>query len=151
MWAPWRIEYVQSSSGNCIFCSKAKSNKDKENYVLQRREYCFSLLNIYPYNNGHTMIAPYRHTSSFMELEKKEMTEMMDLVQTVQKKLHKKFDCEGFNIGLNEGKVAGAGIEQHIHLHIVPRWEGDTNFISTVANTEIIPESLKSVYKKLKD
>lgn len=151
LWAPWRLEYIKTpSSDKCIICEKANSDKDDENYIIQRGEYSFSFLNIYPYTNGHVMIAPFRHVSKFRQLEHKEILEMMNFTKNIQKKLEQKFNSEGFNIGFNEGKIAGAGIHEHIHLHIVPRWEGDTNFMPVIANTKIISESLDSVYKRLK-
>jgi len=152
LWAPWRLQYIKTPSKNkCIICEKANSDEDYKNYVIDRGEYCFSLLNIFPYNNGHVMIAPFRHIAKFSQLEKKEIMEMMQLAQHVQEKLKDKLQPEGFNIGLNEGKIAGAGIKEHIHLHIVPRWEGDTNFMPVLSNTKIISESLDSVYRKLKE
>ncbi len=152
LWAPWRFNYVKSpSSDECIFCKKAKSDDDKSNYIIYRGQYCFSLLNIYPYNNGHIMIAPYRHISKFVELSKEEIVEIMQVVKDMQKLMKEKLNCGGFNVGFNEGKVAGAGIADHLHLHVVPRWQGDTSFMSVVANTEVIPESLNSIYDKLKN
>ena len=149
LWAPWRIKYILGKKEGCIFCDKVKENKDKENYVLLRGKNGFVMLNTFPYTNGHLMVAPYRHVPDLDGLEESELGELMRLVKTCTQILKKALNPEGFNIGANLGKVAGAGVEGHIHIHIVPRWEGDTSFISTVGETKIIPESLDDTYKKL--
>ena len=149
LWAPWRIKYILGKREGCIFCDKVKENKDKENYVLLRGKNGFVMLNTFPYNNGHLMVAPYKHVPDLEGLEKDVLGELMGLVKTCTQILKKALNPEGFNIGANLGKVAGAGVEGHIHIHIVPRWGGDTSFISTVGNTKIIPESLDDTYKKL--
>ena len=149
LWAPWRIKYILGKKEGCIFCDKVKENKDKENYVLLRGKNGFVMLNTFPYNNGHLMVAPYKHVPDLEGLEKDVLGELMGLVKTCTQILKKALKPEGFNIGINLGKVAGAGVEGHIHIHIVPRWGGDTSFISTVGDTKIIPESLDDTYKKL--
>jgi len=149
LWAPWRIKYILGKKEKCIFCDKVKNNNDRENYVLLRGKNGFVMLNTFPYNNGHLMVAPYRHVPDFEGLEENELGEMMELVKKSTQILKKALKPEGFNIGINVGKVAGAGVEGHIHIHIVPRWEGDSSFISTVGDTKIIPESLDDTYKKL--
>lgn len=149
LWAPWRIKYILGKKEKCIFCDKVKNNNDRENYVLLRGKDGFVMLNTFPYNNGHLMVAPYRHVPDFEGLEESELGEMMGLVKKSTQILKKALHPEGFNIGINLGKVAGAGVEGHIHIHIVPRWEGDSSFISTVGDTKIIPESLEETYKKL--
>ena len=149
LWAPWRIKYILGKKEGCIFCDKVKENKDRENYILLRGENAFVILNTFPYSNGHLMVAPYKHVPDLDGLEKDVLTEMMGLVKTCTQILKKTLNPEGFNIGANLGKVAGAGVEGHIHIHIVPRWEGDTSFISTVGETKIIPESLDDTYRKL--
>ena len=149
LWAPWRIKYILGKKEGCIFCDKVKENKDKENYVLLRGKNGFVMLNTFPYNNGHLMVAPYKHVPDLDSLEKDVLGELMGLVKTCTQILKKALKPEGFNIGINLGKVAGAGVEGHIHIHIVPRWGGDTSFISTVGDTKIIPESLDDTYKKL--
>lgn len=133
----------------CIFCQKITGN-DEENYVLLRGNTCFVVLNIYPYNNGHLMIAPYRHIGSLQELTKEERAEMMDLSAVCMDALKEGLNCHGFNLGINIGKVAGAGVPDHIHIHIVPRWEGDTNFMPVVGDTKVIPQSLSTTYKILR-
>ncbi|NIM04005.1 HIT domain-containing protein [bacterium] len=149
LWAPWRIKYILGKKERCIFCDKLRENKDKENYVLLRGKNGFVMLNTFPYNNGHLMVAPYRHVPDLEGLEKDVLAELMGLVKTSTQILKRALKPEGFNIGINLGKVAGAGVEGHIHIHIVPRWGGDTSFISTVGDTKIIPESLDDTYKKL--
>jgi len=149
LWAPWRIKYILGKKEKCIFCDKVKNNNDRENYVLLRGKNGFVMLNTFPYNNGHLMVAPYRHVPDFEGLEENELGELMGLVKKSTQILKKALKPEGFNIGINMGKVAGAGVEGHIHIHIVPRWEGDSSFISTVGDTKIIPESLDDTYKKL--
>ncbi len=158
LWAPWRMRFVKSarkrvgrpmhSPKNCIFCEKPKLKKDRKNYLLYRGETCFILLNIYPYNNGHLMVAPYKHILDFNGLKKKEMLELVELTNLSVNVLRDVFNPQGFNIGLNLGKVAGAGFE-HLHIHIVPRWFGDTNFMPTLAETKVLPETLDITYKKL--
>ncbi|MFW6134051.1 MAG: HIT family protein [Elusimicrobiota bacterium] len=151
LWAPWRVKYVtQNNEGKCIFCAKSKEEKDKENYILSRGENAFAMLNIYPYNNGHIMIAPYQHTGEFEDLPKKTISEMMDMVKKYVKLIKQEMQAQGFNIGINIGAVAGAGIKDHIHIHVVPRWTGDTNYMPVIGKHEIISESLDSVYNKLK-
>jgi ATP adenylyltransferase len=149
IWAPWRIKYILGKKEGCIFCDKVNENKDKENYVLLRGKNAFVMLNTFPYNNGHLMVAPYKHVPDLEGLEKDELSELMGLVKTCTQILKKALKPEGFNVGINLGKVAGAGVEGHIHIHIVPRWGGDTSFISTVGNTKIISESLNDTYNKL--
>jgi len=149
LWAPWRIKYILGKKEGCIFCDKVKENKDKENYVLLRGKNGFVMLNTFPYNNGHLMVAPYKHVPDLESLEKDVLADLMGLVKTCTQILKKALKPEGFNIGINLGKVAGAGVEGHIHIHIVPRWGADTSFISTVGDTKIIPESLDDTYKKL--
>jgi len=149
LWAPWRIKYILGKKEGCIFCDKMKKNRDRENYILLRGKTGFVMLNTFPYNNGHLMVAPYKHVPDFDGLEESELGELIGLVKKCTQILKRTLKPEGFNIGVNVGKVAGAGVEGHIHIHIVPRWEGDTSFISTVGNTKIIPESLDDTFGKL--
>lgn len=152
LWAPWRIEYILREEGNeCIFCRKSKDNKDKENYILLRGKKCMVILNTYPYNNGHLMIVPYRHIGSVEDLEESEAQEMMKLLSLMTASLRKVLNPNGFNVGMNLGDIAGAGIVDHLHLHIVPRWKGDCNFMPVLSDTKIIPEALQQTYQKLKE
>jgi len=149
LWAPWRIKYILGKKEGCIFCDKVKENMDRENYILLRGKDAFVMLNTYPYNNGHLMVAPYKHVPDFDGLEDTELAELIGLVKKSTQILKKALNPEGFNIGANVGKVAGAGVEGHIHIHIVPRWEGDTSFISTIGGTKIMPETLDETFRKL--
>ncbi len=150
LWAPWRMKYiVGAKSKGCLFCQKAKENKDKENYLVYRGKKGFIILNTFPYNNGHLMVVPYKHTSCFEDLGEEELIEIGRLIKKSVAILKKSLNPQGFNIGANLGRIAGAGIEDHIHIHIVPRWEGDTNFMPVMGKTKVIPELLEDTYKKL--
>ena len=152
LWAPWRIEYIQMEKPEgCILCDKPKQNNDEPNYILYRGERNFIILNAYPYNPGHLMIAPYRHIASLEELTDEELKEHFEIVRRSTKILREVFNPGGFNLGINLGKVAGAGIDDHFHTHIVPRWQGDTNFTPVIANVKVLPEALSETYHKLKD
>lgn len=151
LWAPWRAKFVKKNKyTTCIFCKKSKSKNDNKNYIIYRGKYNFIMLNLYPYSNGHLMVAPYRHISKLEELTDSELFELFDLVRKMVKVLEKTHKIHGCNIGINLGKAAGAGIEDHIHVHIVPRWFGDTNFMPVISNTKVIPEWLDITYKLLK-
>jgi ATP adenylyltransferase len=152
LWAPWRSIYVTETgkSEECIFCKKLNGN-DEENLVLWRGRSCFAMLNIFPYNNGHLLIAPYRHIASLKDLTQEEKLELMEALTLWLEVLREALNCHGFNIGMNLGRVAGAGVPDHIHLHIVPRWEGDTNFMPVIGETKVIPQSLSATYKMLKN
>jgi len=151
LWAPWRRKFVKKKKHKgCIFCKKIKSKNDKKNYILYRGKYCFVMLNIYPYTNGHLMVAPYRHIKNLDELKKDELLELFEIVSKMVKILYKTHNIDGCNVGINIGKAAGAGVEGHIHVHIVPRWFGDTNFLPIISDTKVIPESLDETYKVLK-
>ncbi len=150
LFRPWRMEYILSEKPKeCIFCKKCEENQDKKNYILKRFDTCLIMMNIYPYNNGHLMVAPHKHASSLEGLNKEELSELMMAVAFAVGLLKKAMKSDGFNIGLNVGRVAGAGVEDHIHIHIVPRWEGDTNFMPLIAEARVIPELLDSTYEKL--
>ena len=154
IWAPWRIKYIQMAKEGkekgCILCDKPKENKDAPNYILHRGQKNFVMLNSYPYNPGHLMIAPYRHVASLEELSKEELHEHYEMVSHSLKVLKKEFKPAGFNIGMNLGRAAGAGIDDHIHTHIVPRWSGDSNFMPVIADVRVIPEALAETYDRLK-
>jgi len=152
LWTPWRMAYILSDKDEqeCVFCAKLAQKRDAENYVLWRGTHCAIVLNLYPYNNGHLMIIPYAHASSLEDLPVKARSEMMLSIIKCLKLLRRAMQPQGFNIGINIGKAAGAGIESHVHIHIVPRWEGDTNFMPVLAETRVIPEWLDDTYTKLK-
>ncbi len=153
IWAPWRMQYiVQAGKGKgCILCDKPLETKDKDNYILYRGKYNFIILNAYPYTAGHLMVAPYRHIGNVTEANTKEAAEHIGLMQLCVTLLTAEITPDGFNLGMNLGKVAGAGLEGHIHTHIVPRWNGDHNFMPVVADTRVISEGLETTYKKLKE
>ncbi|NCO35422.1 MAG: HIT family hydrolase [Armatimonadetes bacterium CG2_30_59_28] len=148
--APWRMKYIMSEkTEGCIFCDKPTEDRDRDNLILVRGETCFVMLNAYPYSNGHLMVVPYRHQRSLADLSREELAEWMTLCASCEVVLRDKVSAEGFNIGINLGKVAGAGIEEHVHLHIVPRWHGDTNFMPVLGDTKVVPDSLGNVYDLL--
>jgi ATP adenylyltransferase len=151
IWAPWRIKYVRKTkSEGCILCRAAKSQKtDRKYFVIVRGRYCFSILNIYPYNNGHFMTCPLRHIKDLAQLKKEEVLDLFQVIEDTKKLTDKILKPQGYNIGLNLGRVSGAGIADHIHVHVVPRWEGDTNFMPLISDTKVIPQSLKSLYGNL--
>ncbi len=151
--APWRIEYILSPKPvleQSLFTSIAQSNDDEANYVIARDRTCFALLNKYPYAGGHLMIVPYKQTPELNGLTEEEMSDLMKLTRRCQNALSKVMRPDGFNIGINLGKCAGAGILEHLHIHIVPRWNGDTNFMPVIANTTVVPEALSEVAAKLR-
>lgn len=151
LWAPWRMDYVTSpKSGANIFEEKMNSDNDRENLVLFRGKLSFILMNLYPYNNGHLLIAPYRKVNSMERLDSDESSEIMKLSQESMRVLRESMNAEGFNMGLNVGKAAGAGIEEHLHFHIVPRWNGDNNFMPSVGNTKVMVQGLEDTYDMLK-
>ena len=151
LWAPWRIKYIQAKkTTGCIFCQKPKQKKDKKNYIVKRGKFVFSILNIFPYNNGHTLIVPYRHLDSIEKMNNDELIELFDFIKNTTRQIKSKMNAQGFNIGFNIGKTAGAGIDKHLHVHIVPRWEADTNFMPVITGTKIISQSLDELYGILK-
>ena len=150
LWAPWRMTYItQKKPKGCIFCLKPKENRDQKALILYRSVYSFVMLNAYPYNNTHLLVSPFRHVD---RLEKLKDLELLDLMQTVNlstSALSLAIAPEGFNVGLNLGKTAGAGIKAHVHFHIVPRWDGDTNFMPILAEARVVPQHLVSTFKTL--
>ena len=151
LFAGWRIELIERKKENgCIFCKFPVENNDEKNLILKRGKFSFIILNSYPYSNGHLMIVPYSHKSSLNSLTDDEILEIFNFKKLSINALKKKMNPDGFNIGINLGKVAGAGIPDHIHWHIVPRWYGDHNFMSVISDTRVIPEALENTYNKLK-
>lgn len=150
-WTPWRMPYILGQKGGgCIFCHKAAQDEDRENLIVWRGEHCFVLLNLYPYNNGHLMVAPYAHVADLAGLDEGTAAEMTFLAQMSLRALRRALSPQGFNLGMNLGRLAGAGIVDHVHLHIVPRWMGDTNFMPVVGGTKLIPELLEDTYEKVR-
>jgi ATP adenylyltransferase len=152
LWAPWRMAYVEvAKPQGCIFCDKPREDRDDENLILQRGKTAFVIMNAFPYNNGHLMVAPYRHTAELESLSAEERDELMALAQESLSLLQAAFGPNGYNLGMNLGRVAGAGIADHLHLHLVPRWDGDTNFMPVIADTKVLPDSLQGSYRKLRE
>ena len=152
LWSPWRYQYVSKSGppAGCLFCVKGSEQRDKENYVVHRGSRTFVMLNIYPYSTGHLMIAPYEHIASLEPASKATLDEMIQMARLAEINLRQVYRPQGFNIGMNLGESAGAGIPGHVHMHVLPRWIGDTNFMTTVAETRVLPESLDVTFEKLK-
>jgi ATP adenylyltransferase len=153
LWAPWRLSYIEQASdgdGGCIFVDLPAEDNDRENLILYRGRTAFVMLNAFPYTNGHLMVAPYRHTAEMSELTDEELLEINQLVARCLEWIRATYKPEGFNIGVNLGHAAGAGIPTHIHWHIVPRWVGDTNFMTTVGEVRVLPQSLPESYDRLR-
>lgn len=152
LYSPWRLQYIISEKENqCIFCVKPNSKDDAKHLILYRTELSFVIMNLYPYNNGHLMVVPYRHVARLSDLEMDEVNDLFQLVQTTEGILTRVYHSDGFNIGLNLGKAAGAGIDEHLHVHIVPRWNGDCNFMHSINGTRVIPEAFEQAYAKIKE
>ncbi|MCF7805059.1 MAG: HIT domain-containing protein [Candidatus Marinimicrobia bacterium] len=151
LWAPWRIEYVlQEKPEDCIFCAKpAPGTDDREELILVRGEYSFVIMNLYPYNNAHLMISPYQHTADIGDLDDTTHLEMIHFLQEWMEVIRETMNPEGFNTGANFGKVAGAGVDDHYHYHLVPRWSGDTNFMPILGHTKVLVEGLEETWEKL--
>jgi ATP adenylyltransferase len=154
LWTPWRMPYLKRGpqpEAACIFCLKVQEDQDAKNHILHRGERCYVILNLYPYNNGHLMVVPYSHTARLDELDEAELLEMLTLTQKAIRILEAVYNPHGFNIGINLGTAAGAGIADHLHQHVVPRWSGDTNYLSIVGQTRIIPEWIDETYARLRE
>ena len=153
LWAPWRMAYITGIDGpkdkGCIFCAKPNQQKDAANHILLRGKKAFVMMNIFPYNNGHLMIAPYRHVGDLTKLGDAELLEMMTLAQACIRAIAAGMRPDGYNLGFNLGRTAGAGITGHVHLHLVPRWNGDTNFMPVLDGTKVISEALDATYQKI--
>ena len=151
LWAPWRMDYIRTpKEDGCVFCKKHQSTKDRENLLLFRGEESFVLMNLYPYSNGHLMISPYKHISNTNDISAIGNQEIMSLTNKSMEIIKNIMGADGFNIGANLGKAAGAGIEEHLHFHIVPRWIGDTNFMPVVGNSKVIVEGLQETWDSMK-
>jgi ATP adenylyltransferase len=151
--APWRIEYIlapKPPQAESLFTRIAQSGDDEANYVLVRDRTCYALLNTYPYTGGHLMVVPYRQASDLNDLTDEELADLMRLTRRCQNALRRIMNPDGFNIGLNLGKVAGAGILEHLHVHVVPRWQGDTNFMPVLAGTTVVPQALRELAAQLR-
>lgn len=158
LWSPWRYDYIKSgeahprsAESSCVFCSILENSvSDEEKFILHRAEFNFVILNIYPYTSGHLMIVPYAHLAELDHADKKSTDELMDLTKQCQSALREVYQPNGFNLGMNLGKAAGAGVAEHYHLHILPRWIGDVNFMTAIGQTRTLPEDLPTTYKRVK-
>lgn len=152
LWSPWRFSYISKAGSNstCIFCEKAASSNDRENLVVFRGKLSYVLLNLFPYTSGHLMVAPYAHVPTLADASQEIVSELMLLTRTAESHLRSIYRPDGLNMGLNIGKSAGAGVAGHIHMHVVPRWTGDANFMTTIGETRVLPEELPKTYDKVK-
>lgn len=155
LWTPWRMEYIKSAAtddepAGCIFCDLPGAEDDEANLILARSDRAFVILNRYPYNPGHLMVAPFRHVGDVVELEEEELVETVRLLRESVRALQDEWGPSGFNVGMNLGRVAGAGVPGHAHWHVVPRWDGDSNFMPVIGQTKVLPELLEETYRKLK-
>ena len=157
LFSPWRSKYIETfihartAEGQCILCTACAENRDDERLIVMRGALCYVIMNLYPYNSGHLMVAPYRHVAALIDLTDDESSEIMSLLKRMTRALQEVSHPDGFNIGSNIGRTAGAGIDQHVHFHIVPRWNGDTNFMPILADTKMISEDMKETLRKLRD
>ena len=153
LWAPWRLEYIKNAQDDdeqeCIFCAKPKESRDKENLIIYRSHHCFVIMNKYPYNNGHIMVVPYLHEADLTRFSDEILLNIQHSIQLAVKALQQTMDPHGINVGINLGRSAGAGIVDHLHYHLVPRWDGDTNFMPVLTGTKVISEGLSESWGKL--
>jgi ATP adenylyltransferase len=152
LWTPWRYTYIKSAddSQGCIFCDKPKENDDEKNLIVHRGKYCYIILNAFPYTNGHVMVVPFAHEDQLQKLDSSMATEMMALTQKTESVLRELYRPEGINLGMNIGKAAGAGVAGHVHMHVLPRWTADANFMSVIGETRVLPEDLTTTYMRMK-
>jgi ATP adenylyltransferase len=153
LWTPWRYAYISSAdrAPGCIFCDKIAENDDRKNFIVHRGQHCFVILNAYPYTSGHVMVVPYAHLDELVKLPGETAHELIDLSQKMESIFRKVYWAEGVNLGMNIGKCAGAGVVGHIHMHVLPRWTADANFVSVVGETRVLPETLDITYEKIKN
>ncbi len=153
IWTPWRMKYIQNNPKHdgCIFCQAVEAEDDAAQYIFARGKHTFMILNRYPYTSGHVMCVPYAHKSSLDDLAKETRMALMEDVNQAVQVLQELYQPEGFNVGINLGKVAGAGVAEHLHIHVVPRWGGDTSFMTSVGQTRVLPESLEDTYQRVKE
>ena len=152
IWAPWRLRYVKDAkhTDDCVFCAKPDLGDDRDALIVHRGSSCFVILNLYPYTSGHLMVAPFEHLGKLQDIDPETTAEMLVLAQGAMTRMEEVYEPEGFNVGINQGRVAGAGVEGHIHLHVVPRWAGDNNYMPVLADTRVMPQSLEESYDALR-
>jgi ATP adenylyltransferase len=153
LWTPWRYQYVSNVDKveGCVFCRKVAENDDENALIVHRAKHCFVILNAFPYTSGHVMVVPYDHTDQLQKLSPEAATEMMHLTQKLEGVLRELYHPDGINLGMNIGKAAGAGVAGHIHMHVLPRWVADANFMTVVGETRILPETLKETWKRVRE
>lgn len=153
LWSPWRMEYIENHNkeNGCIFCAAQSREDSAENLIAHRGKLAYVILNRYPYTSGHVMVVPFAHQPTIEELDPATRAEMMELTSLCMTVLRRVYNPQAFNMGANIGEAAGAGVKEHVHIHIVPRWKGDTNFMSTVGETRVLPEELESTYERVKN
>jgi ATP adenylyltransferase len=152
LWTPWRFDYISKidhSSARCVFCEILAENRDGENYILHRGRSVFVILNLFPYTSGHLLVVADRHIATLEEATQEELHEFLEAAQACESALRREYHPEGFNLGFNVGRAAGAGVDRHLHMHVLPRWTGDSNFLSIVAETRVLPEEILQTYKRL--
>jgi ATP adenylyltransferase len=152
LWAPWRMAWIGATKAQagCVFCKARESHDDRSTYLLTRSDHAYLILNAYPYASGHLMAVLNRHVGALVDAQTSELADMMHLVQRAVEALTLEYRAEGFNIGMNQGRAAGAGIEDHLHIHVVPRWSGDSNFVSVLGDTRVLPETLETTWERLR-
>jgi ATP adenylyltransferase len=154
IWAPWRLAYVTDASKDieeeCIFCAKPEAEDDEANLIVHRSKGCFVMLNLFPYTNGHLMVAPFEHIARLQDLAPETLAEMMTMAQRAMSRLESVYEPHGYNVGFNQGRIAGAGVEHHIHMHVVPRWAGDNNFMPVIADTKVMPQTIEQSFEALR-
>lgn len=153
LFTPWRYAYVSgiNSPGDCVFCSLIQSNNDEKAFIVHRAKHCFVILNSFPYTSGHVMVIPYEHLDQLQKLPLPAAEEMMALTQRLEGVLRDLYHPDGLNLGMNIGKAAGAGVSGHIHMHVLPRWVADGNFMTTIGETRVLPEDLQTTYKRIRE
>lgn len=152
LWSPWRMKYILNKENEpyCVFCKAAENDQDEQYLILFRGKYSFVMLNRYPYTSGHLMVLPYEHQPSYENLNAETRAEMMELINQATAVIRSAYNPQGLNVGANIGEAAGAGIAPHLHFHIVPRWQGDSNFMAVTGNTRVVPEELSTSYQRLR-
>lgn len=151
LWAPWRVEYIRNPGTGCFFCDGLRSKDDKKVFIVERGAKAFTIMNRFPYNNGHVMIAPVRHIGQIEQLDDEEILAVHHLMSRILRALDYSMKPQGYNIGVNQGRVSGAGVVDHVHVHVVPRWQGDTNFMPILSETKVISEALTKTYEKIRE
>jgi ATP adenylyltransferase len=153
LWSPWRYRYIATADKveGCVFCRVRDAANDDENYIVHRGQLNFVILNLFPYTSGHLMVVPYEHAASFADADEDVTAEMIRLAKQSQRALEAEYHPDGFNIGINLGRAAGAGVADHLHLHVVPRWVGDTNFMPALADTRVMPQHLDETWQTLRE